>query len=402
MRLVTNGFEFASLAGNNIASPGTGLSISTLIPRQSVIGSGGSRHLIVNSTSPLSCLFNPVPFNQTETYFKVSQRIEGVPTLLEYRFFNNETEIFKLRSQGGNPFRLYINGIVYRTGSINLTPYSWQSVEIYSNISVTGTIEIKIDGLTDFTFSGDTAITGSSWNKFDFNIHGRVYFDDLIINNSYSVLKYNNGNGTIPEGTISGGGASGDLIHHIGDGVDGYLILRNSGTTFSDGATLSDSETDFSATAFGDEELENRSYPSNTSYIQLLFPNGNGATSGLQGSDGNSVNNYQLVDDNEITTDGVIGTSAGIYDTYQFANLPADAFQVNFLEACFYSRKDGSGVNNQRSILRFNSTDIPSHKQPTGNSYTWNKFPYQRNVGNDSKWEPTDVNDIELGPGVEE
>lgn len=65
-------------------------------------------------------------------------------------------------------------------------------------------------------------------------------------------------------------------------------------------------------------------------YFTLSLPDGNGADSGWTGSDGNSVNNYLLVDENPNNgdTDYVVATSAGLRDTYTVGNQTPPAEQT--------------------------------------------------------------------------
>lgn len=399
MRIFTNGFEFPSVAGNSIGTGNANISIVSLVPRQTSLGNGGSRHLQIDSNTPVSCPFTALPYDEVETYFKVSQRIEGFPTLLEYRFFDGVTEVFRLSSAGGGPFDLYVGGALEASGSLNLFSFVWQEVEIYSLIDASGTITVSLDGLVDINYSGDTTTGSTSWDNFDIYVDGKVYFDDLLINDTYTVLKYDGGNGTTPTGTVTGGVSSGTIIYHVGDGTDGYMVINNSGTAFSDNDSLS--ATGFTGNAFGDEEVNNITAPSTTSFVQVFLPDGNGNTSGLTGTDGNSVDNYEMVNDLENVSDAVRATSAGLYDTYTIENIPGDALGINFVEVCFYSRKDGSAVNYQRSVVRHSSIDYPSQKQLTTSSYSWNKFPYQVNPGTDSDWTILDINLLEIGPEVE-
>lgn len=399
MRVVTNGFEFGSLNGNYIQTLDPDFTISTSGPRQTASFNGGSRFLNVSTSSAKSIPFAALPYSQTQSFFKISQRLEGIPTLLEYRFFDGVTEVFRISSSAGNPFNLYVGGILVDSGNVYPNTFVWQEIEIGALIDVSGTITLKLDGLTDISYSGNTTTGSTSWDNFDFYVNGAAKFDDMIINDTYTVLKYDGGNGIIPSGTVTGGGGNGTIIYHVGDGITGYMVIDNSGSAFIDNTPITDGS--FTGNAFGDEETANTSAPSTSSYIQVLLPNGNGTTSGLSGTDGNSIDNYALVNTIEDVTDSVFSGTPSDFDTYNIENIPEDAVSINYVESCFYSRKDGSVVPNIRSVIRTNSTNYDSPKQAVGSSYSWIKFPYQVNPDTDSAWSISDVNNLEVGPKVE-
>lgn len=400
MRLITNGFEFASVAGNFITALDPEITIETSIPRQTSLGNGGSRYLQIDSLAgETEATFQTLDYDQIENYFKCSQRIQSTSPVLEYIFSDDTTEVFKIRSVNSGPFSLWVGGVQVATGSFNLTEFVWQDIEIYADIDATGTITVTVDGLLDINYSGNTTTGSTSWNNYSINAEGFVLFDDLIINNTYTVLKYNGGNGVIPTGTVSSIVSSASIIHHVGDGTKGFMVIDNAGTAFTDGIALS--ATGFSGTSFGDEEVGNITEPSVSSYIQIFKPNANGTYSNLAGSDGNSTDNYLLVDDNEDISDVLSTSTPGDFDTYSYENLPADATDVNYIESCFYSKRDGSAISNQRSHSRIGGTDYESHIQAITSNYVWNKFPYQVNPDSDTDWTISDVNNLEIGPGGE-
>lgn len=86
--------------------------------------------------------------------------------------------------------------------------------------------------------------------------------------------------------------------------------------------------------------------------ILTLLPNGNGATNQFTGSDGNSVDNYLLVDEAPWnTSDYVANATAGQRDLYAFADCGI-AGTVHGVQAFAYVQKTDSGARSCKIIER--------------------------------------------------
>lgn len=184
-------------------------------------------------------------------------------------------------------------------------PQSWHYVEFGAKIhDTTGWVELRQDGVTIGRFDGDTRHTGSVDGLID-----QVHFVQL-------------------------GGAPNQYW------IDDVYILNEQGSVNN--------------TWLGDT----RCFP--------LYPNGNGTSSTpLSGSDGNSTDNFLLVDEagSPVTTDYVFSTVDGDQDTYTFQDLPVTLGTIRGVEVRMHAAKDDTGTKQVRSITRRSSTDSfgPDH-----------------------------------------
>lgn len=402
-RLFTSGFEFGSIVDNGILTVDSEVSISTLTPRSSAGGSGGGRSLEANTTGTNSVVFQQFPYELPTSYCRFYFRLDDLPTVHEYIFYDvtGATEIFKLRlSTNVGPFILSVNGIDVATGSTTFLPNTYYALKVDAVIDAAGSIVVEVDGFTDINYSGATNGGGTGWNQLRLNTNGTVNWDDFAINDSYTRVNYDGGNGvTNPSGTLTGPSSSATIIYHVGDGTTGYFIVENAGTDFSDGDAISDSTT-FSGTVNGDEDDSSTSTVPD-GFVQLFFPNGNGNTTQLTNSDDNMTDNYTYVDDFEDLGEFVFGESPGLKDTYQIENLPGEALAVNHVDAYQFTKRDGSTISNIRSTFRTGGTDYDSHQENIPGSYRWVKFSTPENPNTQDPWTVSEINNAEMGPKIE-
>lgn len=182
-------------------------------------------------------------------------------------------------------------------------PNSWHYIEFGAKIhDTTGWVELRQDGITVGRFDGDTRNGGT---------------DALI-----------------------------DLVNFHLDGATGHYYL--------DDVYILNEQGSVNNTWLGDT----RCYP--------LYPNGNGTSSTpLSGSDGNSTDNYLLVDEAglPVTTDYVFSATPGDQDTYTFQDLPVTLGTIRGVEIRLHAAKDDTGTKQIRAITRRLSTDSfgPDH-----------------------------------------
>lgn len=104
--------------------------------------------------------------------------------------------------------------------------------------------------------------------------------------------------------------------------------------------------------------------------VQTLYPNGNGAANQWLGSDGNSTDNYALVNETgvPVTTSYVYSTTAGHQDLYtlgDLAALPGGYAVLGVAHAAYLQRTDAALVANakllnRRAIVTKSPTITPS------------------------------------------
>lgn len=135
--------------------------------------------------------------------------------------------------------------------------------------------------------------------------------------------------------------------------------------------------------------------------VEVLYPNGDGANSGMTGSDGNSVNNYLLVDETTIDTSDYVGSSVdGTKDTYAFGNLTRAAGTIYGVQAAMHAAKTDAGSRSMRMLARPGSTDQPSSDFALGTGYLPYTYVWQQNPDTSTDWSVTSVNASEFGAEV--
>lgn len=134
------------------------------------------------------------------------------------------------------------------------------------------------------------------------------------------------------------------------------------------------------------------------SKVECLFPNGNGNSSQLDGSDGNQVDNYLLVDETDPDEDTTYVQSAdtGDKDTYAYTNLASSSGTVYAVAPIPYLRKADAGSRRAASVARLSATEEDSSDKMVLDSYTYSPD-YRPTKPGGGAWSITDVNDAEFG-----
>ena len=135
--------------------------------------------------------------------------------------------------------------------------------------------------------------------------------------------------------------------------------------------------------------------------IQYRAPSGNGNSSGMVGSDGNSTDNYLLVDEAAPNgdTDYVIGDSVGDKDTYAMADLTPTAGTVYGVQVMSYAKKSDAGARSIANVVRSAGVEEDSSNYSLTTDYD-----YYRDVREDdpsaAQWTISSVNGMEVGTKV--
>jgi hypothetical protein len=134
--------------------------------------------------------------------------------------------------------------------------------------------------------------------------------------------------------------------------------------------------------------------------VAALFPNGNGNSSQLDGSDGNTTDNYLLVD--EAAPDGdttyVESADIGDKDTYAFENL-GNAGSVKGVQIVPRVRKTDAGERSIVSVARLSATEEDGPEKALSTSYVYLPDIREEKPGG-GDWTVTDVNNAEFGVKV--
>ena len=184
-------------------------------------------------------------------------------------------------------------GSTLATGTAILTLDTWYVIEIYVKIANAGQVAVKINGVTDISYSGDTAASANEYlDALRFGVHGPTgkaeyyYFDDIAINDT---------TGSYQNSWV---------------GTGGVLILKP------------DAEGD-----------------------QLDWAPSAGTV------------HYSLVDEVPAnTTDWVQGTNAGLIDLFNLEALPATIVLVDMVEVVMQTALSQTGYNEIQDVVQHGGT----------------------------------------------
>ena len=134
--------------------------------------------------------------------------------------------------------------------------------------------------------------------------------------------------------------------------------------------------------------------------IAGLFATGNGNSSQLLGSDGNSTDNYLLVSGAGGVTDYVGSAVVGEKDTYVMGDLIAGATSVFAVQECSIVSKSDAGAANIKQVLRSGGTDYAGAAVPLTEAWFGIRRIHETNPATSVQWTPSGVNAIESGVEV--
>jgi hypothetical protein len=270
---------------------------------------------------------------------KTDANISGT-SIISFYGDSNSTQHITLTTEATNNYlqvRLgSASGTVLATSA---TPFptlnQWRSINMYVKIhDTTGRVVVKVDGVTQIDFTGDTKNGGTNTT-----IDGIRLAMSSGANRAISDLVVCDGLGTI-----------------------------------------------------------NNTYPGDISVIRRL-PNANGTYSDFTGSDGNSTDNYLLVDDSPTdTADYVYAASSGLKDSYGVEDLPLSATSVLGVRAVAKCAKSGAGSAGMSVFVREGSTDTFGPDVPLSTSFSWQGDTIRETAPSTGvAWTISGVNAMEIG-----
>lgn len=312
----------------------------------------------------------------------------------------------------------YFSGTVLATAVDTVSAAAWHRIEVHYFIDDSaGFVHVYVDDDGSYTtpivsITGADTKASASDNTIDrayviMTIPGLnlVAVDDVAVNSI--TMAFDGASGTAPSaGDTITGGTSGStaVVSQVLGTTAGYLVLHSVSGAFTDNETITSGGWSASVNApnasFVDGLTPNSAH-CGPGFVVYLAPNGNGTTSGLTGTDGNSTDNYLLVDDDPVnaTTEGVVAT-ASAYDTYALPNLPASATLVNAVEVHAYGFKDGTTINDIDGAIRVGGTDYFTDVLLEGNlssSADHYAMPFIVNPVDGANFDVADVNAAEAG-----
>ena len=220
-----------------------------------------------------------------------------------------------------------------------------------------------------------------------------------------------------------------DVRAGIGDGTSGYVTVkingepvieltgvdtRNGGTTgqISNLAWLSVAG-GYAAVHLDDFYLTDTTgaAPYNGSLgdckVETLRPAASGAASGFVGSDGNSVDNWMLVDDNATTSDYVASNTVGARDLYELTNpTGVDLGDVLGVQVEMLAAKSDAGdaPGNLLVAMRADdgtvSTDVVATPAQIATTFLWVAAPPKTVDPSGDPWDVAKLTGLQAGPEI--
>lgn len=136
------------------------------------------------------------------------------------------------------------------------------------------------------------------------------------------------------------------------------------------------------------------------SRISTIYPNANGNSSGFVGSDGNSTDNYLLVDDTT-APDGdstyVATATVSTKDTYNFGSMSFTPSTIHGVQISALVRKTDAGPRTVAIVTRSGGTDYDSSNYYLGDSYDYISQIRETDPNTAAAWTQSNVNAAEFG-----
>lgn len=136
--------------------------------------------------------------------------------------------------------------------------------------------------------------------------------------------------------------------------------------------------------------------------VDAYLPNGNGNSSQLDGSDGNSVDNYLLVDDAAPDSDStyVQSATATEKDTYAFANMSHTPATIYGVQINMTAKKDDAGTRSIAAVTRSDGADYDGTTQALSTAYTGYREVLTQDPDTSAAWTKSGFDAAEFGVKV--
>lgn len=254
------------------------------------------------------------------------------------------TTHLQMTRNGSGQLEFRRGGTLLGTTTFVAAASTWFHLDLRLKVhDTTGTLEVKINGVSQFTFSGDTR-NGGAAGAIDTILWGaNTVFACIGQHNWY---------------------------------FDDLYVCDVTGSVNND--------------FLGDCKVE------------CLFPNGNGNSSQFDGSDGNTTDNYLLVDETapDDDTTYVESSDVGDKDTYAYGNLVTVAGEVKGVQAVPYAKKNDAGpVRSIVSVARTSGSETDSTDKVMTGAYLYYPDIRETKPGGGA-WTIADVNASEFGVKV--
>lgn len=249
-----------------------------------------------------------------------------------------------------------------------------------------GTLAIRVYVGPNAQYTSTTAqptVLANTYNHIEFSF----YNQNSVVIAGTAVLKLNGV--TLLEPSTFGSASNLDAFALIG--------LGGATTTLFDDLNINNYQ--------GTGHTGNNAIPAPTFYgdstVRTLIPDGNGTYSQLTGSDGNSTDNYLLVDELTLNNaDYVEGGTVGLKDTYQFGNLPVGAGTVTGVQVVATARSTEPAGKKLKFSGRSNTQDFSSAAKTLTTTFADYSNLYEVNPTTGLPWTDAEINSAEFGVEV--
>jgi hypothetical protein len=136
--------------------------------------------------------------------------------------------------------------------------------------------------------------------------------------------------------------------------------------------------------------------------VDCYLPSGNGNSSQLTGSDGNSTDNYALVDEASQNgdTDYVQSATVAQKDTYAYTDMSHTPSSIFGLQINMVAKKDDSGNRSIQSVVRSGGSDTDGSAQALSTTYACYREIRETDPNTAAAWTRTNLNSAEFGVKV--
>lgn len=245
-------------------------------------------------------------------------------------------------------------------------------------VNYAGQLEIRRGLTTAVIDTSSSKIRNNVWYYFEvkWTVSNTLSADDIIIKvNGVEVLNPSSGDSADTANTT----IQYIRVHSTKPNVcyvDNYIIMDNTGSTMN---------------ALQDEV-----------FIEALFPDGNGNYSEWVGQDGNSTDNYLLVDEDtpDSATTYVESTTNDERDSYTFGDMAATPSVIKAVVANAWVTNQSTTKRTIDQFVRISATDYDSGQTHQIQSTTWVHSPrsiWEVSPATSSAWTKSEIDGAEFG-----
>lgn len=186
----------------------------------------------------------------TELYFRLgfyARSISANKTWFSWYGNDPNTKLGRVFLQNDYKLKAVVGTTEVASGTELVSVYAWHLLEVHVKIADSGgVIQVKIDGVLDIDYEGDTKSGSETEIKgFEFYFDSTVFIDDFAVNDTSGAVDNSwCGDGHVIALKPNSSGDSSDFVGSDSDSVDNYALVddipSDSDTTYVESATPDD------------------------------------------------------------------------------------------------------------------------------------------------------------------